>query len=58
MRRGKQCSWETIVVADVATGLRLRAAPAGYRYAYVDGDVVLLNTATRVVADVLENILD
>jgi hypothetical protein len=48
----------TIVVADVPSGLRLTAAPAGYRYAYVDGDVLLINSTTRVIADVIQNLLD
>jgi Ni/Co efflux regulator RcnB len=47
----------TIVIADVPTGVRLRPAPAGYRYAYVDGDLLLINSATRTIADVIQNIL-
>lgn len=48
----------TIVVSDVPSGVRLRPAPAGYRYAYVDGDLLLLDTTSRIVADVIQNILD
>ena len=37
---------------------RLSVAPAGYRYAYVDGDVLLINAASRLVADVIIDVLD
>ena len=46
----------TIVIGAVPTGVRLSPAPAGYRYAYVDGDLLLLNAATNVVADVIDHI--
>jgi hypothetical protein len=48
----------TIVLGDVPSGVRLRPAPAGYRYAYVDGDLLLLDTTSRIVADVIQNIFD
>ena len=48
----------TIVVGGVPSGLRLSAAPAGYRYVYVDGDLLLIDTTTRLVADVIANIFD
>ena len=47
-----------VVLVKVPAGIRLSAAPAGYRYVYVDGDVLLIDSATRVVADVIENLLD
>jgi Ni/Co efflux regulator RcnB len=37
---------------------RLTVAPAGYRYGYVDGDILLLDAASRLVADVIINVLD
>ena len=46
----------SIVIADVPAGLRLSPAPAGYRYVYVDGDVLLINSATRVIADVIQKL--
>lgn len=48
----------TIVVTDVPSGVRLRPAPAGYRYAYVDGDLLLIDATSRIVRDVIQNILD
>ena len=47
-----------VVLGSVPSGLRLRAAPEGYRYAYVDGDILLIDAATRLVADVIVNALD
>ena len=47
-----------VVIDPVPSGLRLSAAPAGYRYAYVDGDILLINAASRLVADVIVNVLD
>ncbi len=47
-----------IVVGAVPSGLRLSTAPAGYRYAYVDGDILLIDAVSRVVADVIVNVLD
>jgi hypothetical protein len=47
-----------ILIKSVPTGLRLSAVPTGYRYAYVDGDVLLIETSTRLVADVIENLID
>ena len=37
---------------------RLRRAPAGYEYGVVDGDVVLLNRTSRIVADAIINVID
>ena len=48
----------TIVIGDVPSGVTLRPAPAGYRYAYVDGDLLLLDAGSRIVRDVIQNILD
>src|SRR5262245_23700213 len=50
----------TIVVERVPTvlGPRLRPAPAGYEYAIVDGDVVLMRTTSRVIADAIVNLFD
>jgi Ni/Co efflux regulator RcnB len=39
-------------------GRRLRPTPAGYRYVVVDGDVLLLATATSLVVDAIANIFD
>ena len=49
---------DDILIKTIPTGLRLSPAPPGYRYGYVDGDVLLVNTTSRVVADVIERILD
>ena len=49
---------DTVLIKTIPTGLRLSAAPAGYRYVYVDGDVLLMNATSRVVADVIEHLLD
>jgi Ni/Co efflux regulator RcnB len=48
----------TVVIGSVPAGLRLSAAPVGYRYAYVDGDILLIDAASRLVADVIVNALD
>lgn len=48
----------TVVIGSVPSGLRLRAAPAGYRYAYVDGDILLIDAVSRLVADVIVNVLN
>ena len=48
----------TIVIGGVPSGLRLSAAPPGYRYAYVDGDLLLIDASTRLVADVIASILN
>ena len=48
----------TVVIGRVPSGLRLRAAPVGYRYAYVDGDILLIDAVSRLVADVIVNTLD
>jgi hypothetical protein len=48
----------TIVIGDVPSGLTLRPAPAGYRYAYVDGDLLLIDATSRIVRDVIQNIFD
>jgi Ni/Co efflux regulator RcnB len=48
----------TVVLEKIPVGLRLSAAPAGYRYAYVDGDLLLIDTASRLVADVIVHALD
>jgi Ni/Co efflux regulator RcnB len=48
----------TIVISAVPTGVRLSPAPAGYRYAYVDGDLLLINATSRIIADVIANALD
>jgi len=47
-----------VVIVGVPSGLRLSAAPAGYRYVYVDGDILLIDAASRLVADVIVNVLD
>lgn len=47
-----------VVIGAVPSGIRLSRAPVGYSYAYVDGDILLIDAATRVVADVIENIID
>ena len=48
----------TVVIGRVPSGLRLSAVPSGYRYAYVDGDILLIDVASRLVADVIVNVLD
>jgi hypothetical protein len=50
----------TIVVDRVPTVLvpRLRPAPAGYEYAIVDGDVVLMRSNSRLIADAIVNLFD
>ena len=50
----------TIVVERVPTVLvpRLRAVPVGYEYVVVDGDVLLMNTASRVIADAIVRALN
>jgi uncharacterized protein DUF1236 len=48
----------TVVIGSVPSGLRLSVAPSGYRYAYVDGDILLLDAASRLVADVIVYALD
>jgi Ni/Co efflux regulator RcnB len=47
-----------VVIGAVPSGLRLSAAPTGYRYAYVDGDILLIDAVSRLVADVIVNVLD
>ena len=50
----------TIVIEQVPKVLlpRLTVAPAGYRYAYVDGDILLIDATSRLVADVIVSLLD
>jgi Ni/Co efflux regulator RcnB len=48
----------SMAIVGVPSGLRLGPAPAGYRYAYVDGDILLIDAASRRVADVIVNVLD
>ena len=48
----------SVVIVGLPSGLRLSTAPAGYRYAYVDGDILLIDAASRLVADVIVNLLD
>ena len=48
----------TVVLVKVPSGLRLSVAPAGYRYTYVDGDILLIDAASRLVADVIVHVLD
>ena len=48
----------TVVIGSVPAGLRLTAVPVGYRYAYVDGDILLIDATSRLVADVIYNVLD
>jgi hypothetical protein len=37
---------------------RLRTAPPGYEYVVVDGDVLLMRTRTRIIADAIVALLD
>ncbi len=50
----------TIVVEDVPAELRVRigAAPAGYRYAIVDGDLLKLAVGTLLVVDAIQGLVD
>ena len=50
----------TIVYQPAPTILvqRLTPAPVGYQYAVVDGDVVLLGTATRLVVDAIRHLVN
>jgi hypothetical protein len=50
----------TIVIDPLPATLvkRLRPVPEGHRYVVVDGDVLLLVTATRQVVDAIANALD
>ena len=48
----------TVVIGSVPSGLRLSVAPAGHRYAYVDGDILLIDAVSRLVVDVIVNALD
>ena len=50
----------TVVIHPLPAVLvkKLGPAPEGHRYAVVDGDVLLLVTATRVVMDAVANALD
>ena len=45
----------TVVYEDVPSVLytQMSPPPAGYRYVMVDGDVLLMNTATRLIADAI-----
>ena len=49
-----------VVVESVPPVLlpRLRPAPVGYQYVVVDGDVLLMATTTRLVADAITRIFD
>jgi hypothetical protein len=49
-----------VVVERVPTVLvpRLRTAPPGYEYVWVDGDVLLMETRSRRIADAIAAILD
>jgi hypothetical protein len=51
---------QVVVVERVPTVLvpRLRTAPPGYEYVWVDGDVLLMETRTRRVADAIAALLD
>jgi hypothetical protein len=50
----------TVVYERVPVALlpRLSAVPAGYEYVVVDGDVLLMNAASRVIADAIVNLFD
>ena len=50
----------TVVIDPLPSVLvkRLRPAPEGHRYVVVDGDVLLLATATRLVVDAIANAID
>jgi len=50
----------TIVYQPAPTVLvqRLRPAPVGYEYAVVDGDVLLLSTASRLVVDAIRHLVN
>jgi hypothetical protein len=50
----------TVVIDPLPAALvkQLRPAPEGHRYVVVDGDVLLLVTATRQVVDAIANALD
>ena len=50
----------SVVIDPVPSALvkRLRPAPEGHRYVVVDGDVLLLTIATRLVVDAVANALD
>jgi Ni/Co efflux regulator RcnB len=50
----------TVVVERVPSILlpRLRTAPAGYDYVVVDGDVLLMNRTSRLIADAIVNLFD
>jgi hypothetical protein len=50
----------TVIVERVPVVLvpRLRPAPAGYDYVVVDGDVLLMDTTSRLVADAIVNLID
>ena len=50
----------TVVIDPVPSVLvkRLRPAQEGHRYVVVDGDVLLLATATRLVVDAIANAVD
>jgi hypothetical protein len=49
-----------VVVERVPTVLvpRLRTAPPGYEYVWVDGDVLLMETRSRRIADAIAALLD
>jgi hypothetical protein len=49
-----------VVVERVPTVLvpRLRTAPPGYEYVWVDGDVLLMETRTRRISDAIAALLD
>jgi hypothetical protein len=50
----------TVVVERVPVALvpRLRTVPVGYEYVVVDGDILLMNVASRVIADAIVNAFD
>ena len=50
----------TVVVDRVPTVLvpRLRPAPAGYEYVIVDGDLVLMRSDSRLIADAIVHLFD
>ena len=50
----------TVVVERVPVVLtpRLRPVPVGYEYVVLDGDVLLMNTASRLIADAIVNAFD
>lgn len=50
----------TVIVERVPVVLipRLRPAPVGYDYVVVDGDVLLMDSTSRLIADAIINLID